>query len=127
MSKTQMILMLLGVFAAGVSSGCVAAAIGAGAGTVAYIRGDLEAEEAKGIDAVYKATLKAMDELELAVNQKSKDEMTATVATRDAEDKKITVKLKATATNSTKISIRIGIFGDETKSRLIYEKIKENL
>jgi hypothetical protein len=104
------------------------AAVGAGAaGTVAYIRGDLETVESADIEAVYKAVLRAMDKLELAVIQKSKDAMSAKVTARDAQDKKITVKLTATAEGTTKVSIRIGTFGSETKSRLIYDQIKKEL
>ena len=71
--------------------GCVIAAVGAGAGTVAYVRGDLEAAEPKELGDVYKATVKAVEELELNVIEKNKDAMTATFIMRDAEDKKIRI------------------------------------
>jgi len=107
--------------------GCIAAAAGAGAGTIAYIRGDMETVQAKQLDAVYKAAEKAVEQLELKVTQKTKDAMTAKIVARDAQDKKITIKLAATAENITKLSIRVGWFGSETKSRLIYQKILDNL
>ena len=102
------------------------AAIGAGAGTVAYVRGDLEVTESAKLDAVYRATEKAVTKLELNVTSKTKDALSAKVVARDAQDKKITIRLKATAEGSTTISIRIGFFGDEAKSRIIYDKIKKN-
>ena len=68
-----------------------------------------------------------MEQLELSVSTKTKDAMSAEVVARDSQDKKITIKLTATAEGSTKISIRIGVFGSETKSRLIYDQIKKNL
>jgi endo-beta-N-acetylglucosaminidase D len=103
-------------------------AVGAGAvGTVAYVKGDLEAVEAKDLDTVYAATLRAADELGLKVTKKSKDAMSAAIIARDAEDKKVTIKLKKTADNTTKLSIRIGVFGNERKSRLIYQAIQDNL
>ena len=108
--------------------GCVAAAVGVGAaGTIAYVRGDLEAVESHSLDRVYEATVKALDELELNVISKSKDALSATINARDAQDKKIKIMLKKTAEQTTKISVRIGTFGDETKSRLIYQKINYNL
>ncbi len=108
--------------------GCVAvAAAGLGVGTVAYVKGDLEAVEAANLDEVYKATEKALDELELAVTKKSKDAMSAAIVARDAADKKITIKLSAAEEDATKISIRVGTFGNETKSRMIYEQIKKYL
>ena len=124
--KVFLMILLFGVCAA--IQGCMLAAVGAGAaGTVAYIRGDLETVESADIEAVYKAVLKAMDELELAIVQKSKDAMSAKVTARDAQDKKVTVKLAATAEGMTKVSIRVGTFGSETKSRLIYDQIKKEL
>ena len=128
MRKGQVFLVLLLSGAAVLAQGCVVAAVGAGAaGTVAYVRGDLETVETAGLDALYKASLEAFDELELAVTQKAKDAMTAEIISRDAEDKKIRIKLKSTAEGMTELSIRIGMFGDETKSRLIYEAIKKEL
>ena len=108
--------------------GCVVAAVGIGAaGTVAYIRGDLESMESENIDVVYDATLKALQELELLPTRKSKDALGAEIVTYDAQDKKITIRLKSAAEGTTELSIRIGVFGSETKSRLIYQKIRENL
>jgi hypothetical protein len=128
MRKQQVFLMLTLVSIAVLAHGCVIAAVGAGAaGTVAYIKGDLTAVEAKDLDTVYKATEKAMADLELNITTKTKDAMSAKIIARDAQDKKISVKLSATAEGTTKLSIRVGTFGSETKSRLIYEQIKKNL
>jgi len=127
MRKGQIFLALLLVSPVVFVEGCVVVAAGGAAGTVAYIRGDLEAVEAKDIDTVYKATKKAMDELGLVVSKKTKDAMSAKIIARDSQDKKITIKLNATTEETTKLSIRVGMFGKETKSRLIYQKIRDNL
>lgn len=108
--------------------GCVVAAVGLGAaGTIAYVRGDLQAVESASIDEVYEASLKALNELELLPTRKTKDALGAEIVTYDAQDKKITIRLKSAAEGTTKLSIRIGVFGSETKSRLIYQKIRDNL
>jgi hypothetical protein len=110
------------------AGGCVAVAVGAGAaGTVAYLAGDLEAVESRSLADVYEATLKALEQLELSTTKEAKDALSAVVIARDAQDKKITIRLRAPAEGSTKISIRVGVFGDEAKSRLIYQKIRDNL
>lgn len=128
MRKGQVFLLFLLSGAAILTQGCEVAAVGAGAaGAVAYVRGDLQTVETAELEALYKASLEALDELELAVIQKAKDAMTAEITSRDAEDKKIRIKLKSTAEGTTELSIRIGMFGDETKSRLIYEAIKQEL
>lgn len=128
MRKKRVFVIVLLVGTVGLVGGCMVVAVGAGAaGTVAYVRGDLEAVESKKLDAVYEATLKAVDELELNVTKETKDALSAVIVTRDAQDKKIRIKLSATTDDTTKLSIRVGLFGSETKSRLIYQKIHENL
>ena len=108
--------------------GCVVAAVGVGAaGTVAYVKGDLELVEPTGLDQVYSAAERAVDDLGLFVLSKKKDELAASIIARDADDKKIYIRLSATSQGITKLSIRVGTFGNETKARLVYDKIKENL
>lgn len=128
MKNQQVILALLAIGATVLLGGCMLAAVGAGAaGTVAYVKGDLEAVEAKKLDTVYDATKKALEQLELSVSVDTKDKISATIIARDSSDKKITVKLSAATEDSTNISIRFGTFGSETKSGMVLDKIKENL
>jgi len=128
MRTKQTLLAILLIAATGLLQGCMLAVVGVGAaGTIAYIRGDLEAVESKPIDAVYEATLKAVKELELTVTEKSKDALEARIVVRDSQDRKTTIRLKTTAEETTKLSIRVGTFGSETRSRLIYQKIREHL
>jgi len=128
MTKKQILIIALIIPSTALVAGCIAAAVGVGAvGTVAYIRGDLEVMEAVSLDKVYNAAVKAVAELELRETGKTKDVLTATITARDAENKKVKIKLSAQEVQITKISIRIGTFGNETKSRRIYEQIKKNL
>lgn len=128
MRANQILLIILSVGATGLLQGCLVAAVGLGAaGTIAYVRGDLEAVESEKIDVLYDATLKALDKLELNVTTKSKDALSAVIVARDAQDKKITITLKAVTEEATKLYIRVGVFGSETKSRLLYQEIHENL
>jgi hypothetical protein len=124
----QFLLIILLIGTAVVSQGCIAVAVGVGAaGTIAYVRGDLEAVESHSLDEVYEATLEAVKQLELRSVYKTKDALTAAITAYDAQDKKVKIILKKTADQTTKISIRIGTFGSETKSRLIYQAIQDNL
>ncbi len=112
------------------SGGCLAVAVGAGAaGTVAYMRGDLEAEEPYGIEQTYTASRQAMEELGLKVieGDSGADSLSARVAARDSSDKKVVVRLKAITSNATKVTVRVGTFGDEAKTRRIYSTIREHL
>lgn len=80
------------------SGGCLAVAVGAGAaGTVAYMRGDLEAEEPYSIEHAYTASHEAVDELGLKIieGNSGADALSARVIARDSSDKKVVVRLKA--------------------------------
>jgi len=127
MRKGQFFLILALVSTAVAIQSCVVAAVGAGMGTVAYVMGDLEVVEAKDIGTVYEATEKALEQLELNVTKKAKDATAAVIVARDAMDKKIKIRLSAKPDKITKLSIRVGMFGNEAKSRLIYDQIKKNL
>jgi len=126
MRKRQVFLAVAILGVAVFSQGCATVRDAAG-GTVSYMRGDLKATVPKDIDAVYKATKKGLEELELIVTKAPKDALGAEIVAYDARNKKIRVRLKAAAENATKISIRVGWFGSETISRLIYQKICDNL
>lgn len=130
MRTRQAVLTILLVSTAAFTSGCLAAAIGAGVigvGTVAYIRGDLEAIETQNIDVVYEATRKAMKQLGLQMIKERKDLDSGLVVARDAEGKEAKITLKSTEHGGTKVSVRVGLFGDQARSLLIYQKIHDNL
>ena len=96
--------------------------------TVAFVNGSLETVETAGLDALFTASLKVHDELELTIIHKAKDEMMAEIISRDAEGNIVWIRLESEAKGMTELSIRIGKSGgDETKSRLIYEAIKKGL
>lgn len=108
--------------------GCMTVAlVGAGAGTVMYTMGDLEAVLPTDISTAYEAAQKSLVQLELNISSKAKDALAAEIIARDAQDKKVTIKLKSTSQYATELNIRVGVFGDEDKSRLIYEQIQKNL
>jgi hypothetical protein len=127
--KTIQITMLFAVltFTMLSGNGCIFLAAGAGAGTVAYVRGDLEATVDAKLDKTYDATLKALQQLELTPTEKQKDAIGAKVIARTSTDKKITITLAPVTDKLTKISVRIGVFGDQTISQMIYDNIKKNL
>lgn len=128
MRMKQFILTMLFVSMAVFCQGCAAVAVGLGAaGTVAYIQGDLESKETKNIEVVYSAALEATEQLQLNIISKAKDSLSATIVARDAQDSKITIKMTSASEQTTKLSIRVGTFGDEAKSQQIYQKIYNNL
>ena len=56
-----------------------------------------------------------------------KDALTAKRVGRGAEDKKITVKITRIEDNLSQVSTRVGLFGNESISRIIHDHIEKNL
>lgn len=110
------------------TSGCLAIAAGAaGAGTVAYIRGELDTSVSHPIDQVDNATNRAADQLRFVKINEAADALTRVITLRTAEDKKIDIRLNRTTDNLTRIRIRVGMFGDEAISRALLNRITANL
>lgn len=117
-------LIALGLF----SSGCVIVAAGAaGAGTVAYVRGELQATVANSLSDVNKASLKAIDQLKFVKVSEREDALSALIIARTSDDTKIEIKLESVSAALVKVRIRVGVLGDDRISQAILDKIKENL
>jgi Protein of unknown function (DUF3568) len=108
-------------------SGCVAVAVGAGAGVVAYVRGDLETTLPNDYDQVVNSVREAVKTLEFVKVSDSKDAFKGVLIARTALDKKIVIDFTNAGKNLTNIKIRVGVFGDEQMSLAILEKIKNGL
>ena len=130
--RKELMLVLLLAVSPLILTGCLAAAAvggaaAAGAGTVAYIKGELKATEEASLDKTWEATVGAIDELQFLVINKLKDAVSAELEAKTADNKTVKIELKRVAGNLTDISIRIGTFGDETLSRYILSKIEARL
>jgi hypothetical protein len=109
------------------SYGCAACLIGgaAGGGTVAYVAGELKSIEEVSLDRAWTASKKAVGDLEFAITNMEKDAFYGQLTARGAGNKKIKIKLEKESDTVTEIRIRVGIFGDESMSRQILDKIKK--
>jgi hypothetical protein len=113
-----------------INNGCPAVLIGAGgaagAGTYAYIGGESRSTEEVSLERAWDATKKAVHELGFTVTRKEKDAYGSEfqLIAYGAGEKKIVIKLKKQSSALTEIAIRVGMFGDESLSRSILEKIK---
>jgi len=109
----------------GLTSGCLAVAAGAGAGAaVAYRMGRLDSTVASNVTKASQATSDALTQLQLAKVSESHDALSAVFVARTSSDQKIEVKLSALGDATTKVEIRVGVFGDEPMSMKILEQIK---
>lgn len=111
------------------AAGCfgVVAGAAAGAGAVAYIRGELEATEEAPMDKVVAAAKGAVDDLQLRLISSDADAVSGKITAETARGTDIGIALERESDNVTKIRIRVGVFGDENLSRLIHEKMKARL
>jgi len=114
-----------------VNSGCPAIFVGAAAGgaaavgAVKFVGGELRSTEEVSLNRAWKATQKAIGDLEFKVATKEKDVFDAQLIASGAAGKRIQVRLKKQSDTLTEIRIRVGTFGDESLSRHILDKIKK--
>ena len=109
-------------------SGCAVLLAGsAGAGTVAYIKGGLQTNLEVPLEKSVEATKNALENLKFIKISEQVDNLTGEIIARTAQDKKITIKLNKVTENTTKISIRVGIFGDQSLSHSLLEEIQKEL
>ena len=95
------------------------------AGTAAYINGELEAAFATPLEEMHRAVLATALELEYEVrSDRMSDEKAVTVLDALVGDD-VTVTLEAASPRVTKVSVRVGPFGDQAISRLVMERVQE--
>jgi len=108
------------------TTGCVAAKTAA-RDTVRVIRGALEVELDHTIEQVGRAATKAVTDLKF-INVVSKvDVVSGEINAETAQGTNIGILLDKIGERTTRVSIRVGAFGDETVSRLILDEMKKNL
>jgi succinate dehydrogenase/fumarate reductase flavoprotein subunit len=121
----------LAVLAVGLATlagcGALVAGAAAGAGAVAYVRGELKATQEAPLDDVVNATQAAIAELRFTLTSSEADAVSGRFAASTADDKKIVINLRKVTAALTEIRIRVDVFGDEELSRLILDKIKSHL
>lgn len=107
--------------------GCLVAAAGAGAGTYAYVTGAMEATEEHPLDTVYAAAAKAVEKLDFKNVSSSKDALEGLIKSETADGTSVKVRVEKVTDSTTKITIRVGTFGDEAKSAQVLEAIRKEL
>ena len=73
------------------------------------------------------ASQTALKNLKIETNVDLCDNLVGSIKARTAQGQKITLSLRATPENQTRLSIHVGPFGDRELSRIIYLKIKHYL
>ncbi len=96
---------------------------------ISIIEGDLTVIYEAPYENTWNASLKALEDLGLAIENKTEKPMgkgkISTKATKDNESVTLTVEYKST--QETEVTIRVGLFGDENASNRIKDKISSTL
>src|SRR5262245_31536575 len=113
------------------SSGCFLVAVGAagaaGAGAVAYVRGELDTTLASRYDNTIAASNRAIETLQFVKVNEKRDAFSAILTARTAQDKKVQITVTKSTDTLSRVQIRVGTFGDEAMSMAILDKIKTGL
>ncbi len=109
-------------------TGCPYVVAGGAAATgVLYYKGELRAQLEAPPDDVMAATQKAFDYFKWSTVEVKASRTDGIAKAKTAADKEVSVSVEAQMSRVSVIAIRVGVFGDETVSQLLFEKIKENL
>jgi hypothetical protein len=123
-------ILLIG-FALNTLTGCAVALLGVGAGAgvagATYVMGKLEDEVDAPVPKVQRATVAALKSLELPVDKERGDKLAAELESETADQKKVWVSITSLTTSRSKIVIRVGLLGDEVRSRQILQAIRARL
>ncbi|MDA2917237.1 DUF3568 domain-containing protein, partial [Nitrospinae bacterium AH_259_B05_G02_I21] len=114
-----------------VASGCAVAVLatgaGLGAGTYAWLKGELQRTYPATYDAVWNASSDALQSLEMPVVSQQRDALKGTIMAKRADGSDVRVDVKYLTDKTTQVSIRIGLFGDRADSARVHETIQARL
>ena len=98
-----------------------------GTDAAVYSGGTLHAVSSRDLNSVYSAAQAAMKQLEIEIAEQKKDVFYAIVVGKVADGRTITVRMQPGEGKVTEITIKASTLGDEERSRVIYDKIQQNL
>ncbi|WP_432799687.1 DUF3568 family protein [Poriferisphaera sp. WC338] len=119
-----MILLVMSGCGAVILAGAAAAGTGVG---VAYYEGALRGHVNGDPIKVAAAAKEAVEEMKFTLVSDHADAAGGEVVARTAADKKVTISIEPEGDNISKVTVRVGFFGDETISRDIFDKIQSRL
>jgi hypothetical protein len=111
------------------ASGCIAfvaggAAVGAG---IVWYKGKLHDTVSAPLPRVHEAVRAGLGDLGIKPKEDKGDALTAELKAKLGDDREVWIDLKAETPTITKISIRVGLFGDEDFSRRILSAARKHL
>jgi hypothetical protein len=109
--------------------GCVPLIVGAaaGAGGYAWASGELVKEFTASASDVQRAAVRGLKKLGVSIKEEKHDRLTASIKSKFADGKNISIQISALTEKTTRLKIRVGVFGDKTKSEMVLNSIQEGL
>jgi hypothetical protein len=98
----------------------------ADAGASAYRDGELQSTQPVSLDRAWDASQEALREMEFPLLTKTRDDAEGLLTARTTSDKRVQIKFRKVAEHTTRISVRVGLSGDELLSRTILRKIRSH-
>ncbi|MCA9400184.1 MAG: DUF3568 family protein [Candidatus Omnitrophica bacterium] len=110
-------------------SGCVPLMAGAavGAGAVAYVQGVLHKNYDEPIKKLHQAVMDALKEGGQFVNEDTLNVQDSKTTGEFFDGQKFTITLNSLTEKATKLSIRVGMFGNKSRSLELLNNIEEHL
>ena len=113
-------------------SGCAEAVlvgVGAagGAGAVLYAKGKMVEEVDVPFSKAHTAAVAALKDLELPIKKDTEKGLKAKVESQYPDGKFVWVNIRAVTESSSKISVRVGVFGDKSMSKKIFDAIHQRM
>jgi hypothetical protein len=126
-SRAACVVLLLALAAA---SGCIVAVVGgaaAGAGAVYWVEGALRTTLGHPMRQVHDATVEALKNSGGGVTADKTDAFTSEIESTLQSGSNVCVDLKAVSSTATEVTIRVGTFGDRSRSDMILNAIEARL
>ena len=110
-------------------SGCLYLAVGAagGAAGTVYVMGKLQDEVHFPLAVMHDAAVAAMKDLDLTPSEDRIDKLSAHMESAFSDGPHVWIDMEAVSDSRCRITIRVGLTGDEVRSRKIYDAIKQHL
>ena len=109
-------------------SGCATLLVAGGATAgVFFAKGDLVSVEEVSYSKTWSATKMALNELNYLVISETGKQDKGVIKSRRGDDKLITITIYRQTETTTKISIRVGTFGNEPDSMMILDMIRAKM
>ncbi len=125
--KQNICILVLAAFCLSLSGCWFALGGAAGGGTAIYFKGRLQENIGRNMHTVHDAARSALNRLELPILKEEKKVDSTSFESKYPDGTNVWINTKYISANSTRVTIRVGLVGNETRSRQIWDEIRRQL